>query len=77
MADRETPVMAQLVRAMAIKRRRDSEVEQLVARAMDDGENQAEIARIIARSREHLRTIRRRVKAGQGAHAARLPNDKD
>lgn len=54
--------MAQLVRAEAIRRRWAAEVDRLVVEAMEAGENQREIANIIGRSREHLRTIRKRVK---------------
>lgn len=53
--------MARLVRAVANKRRWDDAVDALVVEAMDAGENQAEIARIVGRSREHLRTVRKRV----------------
>lgn len=52
--------MARLVRAVANKRRWDSAVDTLVVEAMDAGENQAEIARVVGRSREHLRNVRRR-----------------
>lgn len=62
MAGKDAPVLAQLIRAEAIRRRWADEVDKLVVQAMDEGENQAEIARIIGRSREHLRTIRRRVR---------------
>lgn len=58
----ETPVMARLIKAAAAQRRANDQLDRLVVEAMDAGENQAEIARIIGRSREHLRTIRRRVK---------------
>lgn len=53
--------MARLVRAVATKRRTDARVDALIVEAMDAGENQAEIARVVGRSREHLRTVRRRV----------------
>lgn len=53
--------MAQLARAVAIRNRWDGEVDRLVVQAMDEGENQTVIAQTIGRSREHLRTIRRRV----------------
>ncbi len=56
--------MAQLARAVAIRNRWDGEVDRLVVRAMDEGENQTVIAQTIGRSREHLRTIRRRVEDG-------------
>lgn len=54
--------MARLIKAAAAQRRATDVLELLVVEAMDAGENQTEIARIIGRSREHLRTIRRRVK---------------
>lgn len=66
-AGKEAPVMAQLVRAEAIRRRWAREVDRLVVEAMDAGENQREIANIIGRSREHLRTIRRRVEQEAGS----------
>lgn len=64
MADKEVPVMAQLARAVAIRDRWDGEVDRLVVQAMDEGESQKVIAQTIGRSREHLRTIRRRVREG-------------
>lgn len=54
--------MTQLARAVAVRDRWDREVDRLVVKAMDEGENQKVIASIIGRSREHLRTIRKRVK---------------
>lgn len=54
--------MARLIKAVAAQRRANDTVDLLVVEAMDAGENQTEIARIIGRSREHLRTVRRRVK---------------
>lgn len=60
MAGEEVPIMAQLIRAVSIRNRWDREVDKLVVEAMDAGENQSEIARILGRSREHLRTIRKR-----------------
>lgn len=53
--------MAQLARAVAIRNRWTTAVEDLVVEAMDAKENQALIATTIGSSREHLRTIRRRV----------------
>lgn len=61
MAD-DQPVMARLIRAVQAHQRTADQIETLVVEAMEAGENQTEIARIIGRSREHLRTIRRRVK---------------
>lgn len=54
--------MARLVRLSKTKARTDALLEATIVEAMDAGENQAEIARIIGRSREHLRNVRRRVK---------------
>lgn len=54
--------MARLIRKAAQKKRLDAELDAIVVEAMETGENQAEIARIIGRSREHLRNVRRRVK---------------
>lgn len=58
----EQPVMARLIRKAAMKIRTDAELDALIVEAMDAGENQAEIARIVGRSREHLRNVRRRIK---------------
>lgn len=52
--------MARLIRAAASKKRADALLDALIVEAMDAGENQTEIARIIGRSREHLRNVRRR-----------------
>lgn len=69
----EMPVMVRLVGAVAVQRHADEAVEDLIIEAMDAGESRVEIARIIGKSREHLRTIRRRVN-DRRPHAARLPD---
>lgn len=53
--------MTQLARAVSIRDRWDREVDELVVQAMDEGESRELIATTIGKSREHLRTIRRRV----------------
>lgn len=62
MAETPSPVMARLIRKAKQKKRLDQELDLLIVEAMDAGENQAEIANIVDRSREHLRNVRRRVK---------------
>jgi hypothetical protein len=57
----EAPVMARLIQAARAHERSGAQLDAIVVEAMNAGENQTEIARIIGRSREHLRTIRRRV----------------
>lgn len=57
----ETPVMARLIQAARAHERASANLDAIVVEAMNAGENQSEIARIIGRSREHLRTVRRRV----------------
>lgn len=59
--------MAQLVRAVVIRNRWDREVDRLVVTAMDAGESRREIANVIGKSREHLRTIRTRIESDDPA----------
>lgn len=61
MEQRGHSTMTQLARAVSIRDRWDREVDELVVQAMDEGESRELIATTIGKSREHLRTIRRRV----------------
>jgi hypothetical protein len=59
--------MARLIRQTAIYKRAELKFESLIAEAMDAGENQTEIARIVGRSKQHIRNVRRRVAARESA----------
>ena len=54
--------MARLIRKAHQKTRVDAELDVLIVEAMEAGENQTEIAKVVGRSREHLRNVRRRVR---------------
>jgi hypothetical protein len=56
----ESPIMRRIKRAAAAKRRIDAELDRLVVEAVEARENQTDIARIIGRSREHVRLVARR-----------------
>lgn len=57
--------MARLVRLVATQTRVNKQVDETIVEAMAAGENQSEIARVVGRSREHLRNVRRRFEQGE------------
>jgi hypothetical protein len=57
--------MARLVRKAKQKVRVDAELTALIVEAVDAGENQGEIARIVGRSKEYVRLVRNRAHEGE------------
>lgn len=58
----ESAVMRRLKQASAARRRAEEREQALALEAMDAGENQAEVAAAIGKSREYLRKLRLRVR---------------